>query len=282
MSVVLVLVMVGIGVCVVTSVMIALLVPAVQKVREAAARTQSMNNLKQIAIGFHSFHDVNKRLPFNGSDSNANPFMVGPGRYSKSALANSPTSGSWGFQILPYVEHQFIYAQVDRNTPVIHYLCPGRTRPMLEAGSGAWTDYFINNYLNNPEKAFTPDNEDMRRTIPGGIPDGTSNTVFVGHGNIATTQYVQSAGVTGSSNIFLGGTNGTMRSGNDAVPGLAPLGVTLMRDSETLPSVGSWGGPFSQGALVAMGDGSVHTFPYTTVSFGAFLTPNGGEPVFPP
>src|SRR5205809_573970 len=77
------------------AILIALLVPAVQKVRESAARTRSINNVKNLALAFHTFHDANRRLPFNGSSTSVSGVT-----YSTTAVAGSATSGSWGYQIL--------------------------------------------------------------------------------------------------------------------------------------------------------------------------------------
>ena len=202
LAVILPIVIVGVlaGCCVVVPILIALLVPAVQKVREAAARTQSTNNLKQIALGYHSYHDAFRRLPFNGSDEQI---------HKKNAIAGDASSGSWGFQILPFIEQQPVQAALDRNAPIKTFMCPGRGRPMLEINGGAWTDYFYNNYLNDPDHASRPDNPDMRRTLVG-ITDGTSNTILVGHGNIPIDLYPAAGGVPFSTNIFNGGTVGTM------------------------------------------------------------------------
>ncbi len=78
------------------AILIALLVPAVQKVREAANRAQCQNNLKQIALACHNFHDVNKKLP--------------PG-VNRSVPSNPRLFEYWSWlaMILPYVEQQNIY-----------------------------------------------------------------------------------------------------------------------------------------------------------------------------
>ena len=76
------------------AILIALLVPAVQKVREAAARSQCQNNLKQIGLATHHCHDVNKRLP------------PGLGYFPTST---GPAYGMVFFHLLPYVEQQSLY-----------------------------------------------------------------------------------------------------------------------------------------------------------------------------
>lgn len=257
------------------AVLIALLVPAVQKVREAAMRTQSMNNLKQIGLSFHNFHDVNGRLPFNGSNS-----AVGNVKYSAEAKDADVHSGSWAFQILPYIEQQQIFNKVTRNVGIATYMCPARGRSLVETsnGGGAWTDYFYNNYLNNALEATKTSSADKQRGLAD-ITDGTSDTIMIGHGHIRISQYKANADVTLSSNIFKGGTSGTARAGNSTTkdqPG-NPGGVTLARDSDDAPVLGSWGGPFAGGALMGYADGSVRFVSYNVQNFSAILTPAGND-----
>jgi prepilin-type N-terminal cleavage/methylation domain-containing protein/prepilin-type processing-associated H-X9-DG protein len=76
------------------AILIGLLVPAVQKVREAANRASCQNNLKQWGLAFHSFHDVNKHFPRGNWGSWGNDH------------------GSWMFQCLPFVEQGPLYQKV--------------------------------------------------------------------------------------------------------------------------------------------------------------------------
>jgi prepilin-type N-terminal cleavage/methylation domain-containing protein/prepilin-type processing-associated H-X9-DG protein len=105
------------------AILIGLLLPAVQKVRDAAARAKCQNNLKQIGIALHAFHDVNMKLP------------------SGQVEQNSVYYWNWAIQILPYMEQSNLYNKYNNNlsnmdpanlpvlqTPVPTYTCPSDLR----------------------------------------------------------------------------------------------------------------------------------------------------------
>src|SRR5438067_2341026 len=92
------------------AILIGLLLPAVQKVREAAARVQCTNNLKQLGLALHSYHDANSCFPPGYKDGNTDPNStpdndIGPG-------------WGWASFLLPYYEQDNVYKQINFNQPV--------------------------------------------------------------------------------------------------------------------------------------------------------------------
>ncbi len=86
------------------AILIALLVPAVQKVRESAARAQCMNNLKQIGIALQAYHDVNKYLPPGMARfSEMDQYGTATGQYSATY---------WSFFVLPYLEQEPLFSSI--------------------------------------------------------------------------------------------------------------------------------------------------------------------------
>src|SRR5438045_1407271 len=84
------------------AILIALLVPAVQKVRAAAARTQCINNLKQIGLATHAYHDSTRHLP------------------AESTMTNTPRFGNYNggilITLLPFLDQQPLYTVAISNT----------------------------------------------------------------------------------------------------------------------------------------------------------------------
>src|SRR5688572_27066622 len=101
----------------------ALLLPAVQMAREAARRSQCQNNLKQIAIASHHFHDVYKKMP---------PGYLGPDA-NTTTLTQEQWVGVLVF-ILPYMEAPQIYSPIDRDLTLI---------VTAKAPQAAWFDYWV-------------------------------------------------------------------------------------------------------------------------------------------
>ena len=84
-------------------ILVGLLLPAVQAAREAARRTHCTNNLKQIGLAMHNYHDAHGALPYGASE-----------------IQNNKPGGSWGAFILPYLEQQPAYEQFEKPILDLH------------------------------------------------------------------------------------------------------------------------------------------------------------------
>src|SRR5262249_23972772 len=89
------------------AVLIALLMPAIQKARAAANRSQCANNLRQIALAVHNYHSAENYIPINRDGDPG----YGPARFGCSGNGCDETSSSWSFLalLLPYVEQTNLY-----------------------------------------------------------------------------------------------------------------------------------------------------------------------------
>ncbi len=160
------------------AVLIGLLLPAVQKVRDAAARAQSMNNLKQMGLAIHQYHDVNQYLPpaFVDWDSGNN-------------AAWYDRAGSTHYFILPYIEQNalaqigpdYYFWQVYTNHAIKTYLNPC---DITTPGGGLENDYGalygVTGYAANFQSLgwyFNTGNNHIMKLVA--VTDGLSNTIFL-------------------------------------------------------------------------------------------------------
>jgi len=176
------------------AILIGLLLPAVQKVREAAARMKCMNNFKQIGLAFHTYNDTYSKLP--------------TGWVTSTAVAPSP-GWSWQYIILPYIEQGPLYTTLNADlvtpgappaatagTPIMTvlsvYQCPSDRGTPTNSNFGAYatTSYVVNRWVVGPDTNSRP----APMTLLG-ITDGTSNTFIVGErdliNNVAGSELIR-------------------------------------------------------------------------------------------
>ena len=191
--------------------LVALLMPAVQQARESARRTQCRNNLKQLGLAMHMFHDTNKAFPPARIIENL-PRSVG----DRPGFSQSLDEPSWPIRILPYLEQGNLYSlwQLDEvygkhsiealQSVVATFLCPNRHSQSDAVTKGKWTTILT--------ACGCPGG---RQFVPGGVViDYVAN-----HGDL-------SPGAAGSASDFYWGGNGTgvlissrpERKGRDITP----------------------------------------------------------------
>jgi len=110
------------------AILIGLLLPAVQKIREAANRMKCSNNLKQIGLGLHNYHDVNSLFPQSGVFTLASPLPA----------SNAPPNyHTWLTFLLPYVEQDNLYKNTNINAMAWGQPIIGTDLPLLKCPSDA-------------------------------------------------------------------------------------------------------------------------------------------------
>jgi hypothetical protein len=153
-----------------TPVAVGLLLPAVQKVREAAARVSDANNLKMIGLAFHNYHDTMGKLP-------------SPAWGMENGVPTAKGGLSWRVALLPFLEQENLYRQFkldepwdsDHNKKLIPLMPKVYMTPRAPAEPGmTYYKVFVGGGA-----AFTAGRE---ARFPASFPDGMSNTILVAEG----------------------------------------------------------------------------------------------------
>jgi prepilin-type N-terminal cleavage/methylation domain-containing protein/prepilin-type processing-associated H-X9-DG protein len=237
------------------AILIGLLLPAVQKVREAAARMKCSNNLKQIGLAFHNYQDTTGSLPTGWVTSRT----------------TQPNPGwSWGVLILPFVEQDNVFKALNPNlntttpggppaagsTPILTqalsvYLCPSDGGPGPVNPYGSMNGYGKSNYVVNREVTGPDVNNYPAPMSIQKISDGSSNTILVGERESVWTTGAVWAARAGTTASFEGRPGQRMNGKFGTTP--IPASTDAFASNARL----TWSSQHSGGANFVLGDGSV-------------------------
>jgi prepilin-type N-terminal cleavage/methylation domain-containing protein/prepilin-type processing-associated H-X9-DG protein len=259
------------------AVLIGLLLPAVQKVREAASRTRCQNNLKQLGLGLQNYHDV---------------FLAFP--QPRAWPTGFTTSNGWMYKVLPYIEQDNLYQAVNTNffaaipTNVPTFECPADAR-IGQVGTGATTSgthqagltWYVGvtgsygasdgSYTGANGGVLQPNLTGVRLTE---ITDGTSSTLMVGERPPAADESFGWWAYSDYDNLLATQNYLAFYSGCPTPGVFAPGDVTNNCDSNHFWSLHPGGGNW------LFADGSVHFLPYSAAAMTIPLaTRAGGEVV---
>ncbi len=276
------------------AVLIALLIPAVQRVREAANRSQCANQLKQIGLALHHHHDAMRTFPSNGGWDGKQTIVGRDGK--KTAVSTtvfaygktftwgvgepnarpSEQPGSWAYAILPFLEQDNMHRQREWTKTVPVYICPSRRANQAQTPQpdkygvyqgGGWAWGKIDYAANGRVIPHRPNVQNMAF-----ITDGTSNTILAGEKVMDPGDYLSGTWFWDEP-FFLGGTDALSRTG-----------TKLSQDARGVDVVQNWGAAHGAGAQFLFADGSVRLLTYSTSSATllTLLTPQGGEVAIEP
>lgn len=248
------------------AILIGLLLPAVQKIREAANRMSCQNNLKQIGLAFHNFHDSYQQFPNAGSD--------GPNQ--NCCNATSRVGWTWMYHITPFIEQDNVYNQTNNTTvaqtAIRTYYCPSRRQAVLYSNggrcdyagnggrdmAGEGTEGVLVRQWRSPSSSKPADAPVEQTRRMADISDGLSNTLMVAEKQVHPT-VLGSAGGDNEPWNNSGWDQDHVRFG-EAVPQPDELHPTSA--SPTFWSV-RFGGSHAGVFTAVMSDGSVRSLRYT-------------------
>jgi hypothetical protein len=230
---------------------IILSLPATSRAHSRAVQAQARVNLLHLGVGMHGYHDTRRQFADNGK----------PGSWADPL---QPSSGSWLYQITPFIEQDAVFRNPMGHKALVipTVLCPARERQgftTMGAHAGPVTDYAINCWLGDTVTGQTVVRTPSRLTS---ITDGTSNTFMIGQAALLPAHYQATDATPGRDTFLVGGTKGTGRGG-----------ARLLHDEKASLIDHEFGSPFPQGSFFCMADASVRMFSYN-VDLTPGLRPN--------